>query len=88
MIAGFFAQDAEWLAPPGNATAAALGATHHMVGREAVVHFLTIDFPRSTTAIIRCRFCAGTCFHGTHRIGPHRRLGIGLVPYSPLAVAS
>ncbi|TMR90183.1 nuclear transport factor 2 family protein [Nonomuraea basaltis] len=46
LIAAFFTEDAEWLAPPGNATAVALGATHHMVGRDAIVHFLTVDFPR------------------------------------------
>ena len=45
-ISAFFDKDAEWLAPAENATAVALGGTNHMVGREAIVHFLTIDFPR------------------------------------------
>jgi uncharacterized protein len=45
-ISAFFDEDAQWLAPAGNATAAALDVTHHMVGREGIVRFLTIDFPR------------------------------------------
>ncbi|MEW9556273.1 nuclear transport factor 2 family protein [Nonomuraea sp. NPDC050783] len=56
LIASFFAQDAEWLAPPANATAVALGGTHHMVGREAVVHFLTVDFPRMFVADVAVDF--------------------------------
>ena len=45
-ISAVFDKDAEWLAPPENATAVALGGTNHMVGREAIVYFLTVDFPR------------------------------------------
>ncbi|AQZ67120.1 unnamed protein product [[Actinomadura] parvosata subsp. kistnae] len=45
-VAAVLTEDAEWLSPPGNATAAALGATHHMVGRKAIVRFFTEDFPR------------------------------------------
>lgn len=45
-IAAVLTEDAEWSSPPDNATAVALGATHHMVGREAVVRFFTEDFPR------------------------------------------
>ncbi|MDT0306217.1 nuclear transport factor 2 family protein [Streptomyces sp. DSM 44917] len=45
-IAAVFAEDAEWLAPAGNATAVALGAPSHMVGREAIVRFLAEDFRR------------------------------------------
>ncbi|WP_227999746.1 nuclear transport factor 2 family protein [Nocardia australiensis] len=44
-IAAVFAADAEWLAPPGNATARALGGTHHLIGRDRIVRFLTIEFP-------------------------------------------
>jgi len=36
-VPAVFAPDAEWLAPPGNATAIALGGTHHLVGRETRV---------------------------------------------------
>ncbi|ORT60340.1 nuclear transport factor 2 family protein [Streptomyces sp. CB03238] len=45
-ISAVLTEDAEWLSPPGNATAVALGATHHMVGREAIVRFFAQDFPR------------------------------------------
>ncbi|MGW4125349.1 nuclear transport factor 2 family protein [Nocardia sp. NPDC004711] len=45
-IAAFFTIDAEWLAPSGNATAVALNAPSHMVGREAITQFIAHDFPR------------------------------------------
>ncbi|MFH8410756.1 nuclear transport factor 2 family protein [Streptomyces sp. NPDC018019] len=45
-ISAVLTEDAEWLSPPGNATAVALGGTHHMVGREAIVRFFAQDFPR------------------------------------------
>lgn len=45
-IAAVFTEEAQWLAPPGNATALALQGSHHMVGREAIVRFLTEDFPK------------------------------------------
>jgi ketosteroid isomerase-like protein len=45
-ISAVFTEDAEWLAPPGNATAVALEGPSHLVGRKAIVHFLAEDFPR------------------------------------------
>jgi len=45
-ISAVFTEDAEWLSPPDNATAAALEATNHMVGRDAIVRFFAEDFPR------------------------------------------
>jgi len=39
-------QDVEWLAPPANATAVALGVTHHMVGPDAIIKFILEDFRR------------------------------------------
>ncbi|MEV3915129.1 nuclear transport factor 2 family protein [Streptomyces canus] len=45
-ISAVFTEDAEWLAPPGNATAMWLDAPSHMVGRKAIVRFLAEDFPR------------------------------------------
>jgi ketosteroid isomerase-like protein len=45
-IAGVFTDDAEWLAPEGNATAVALEGPSHLVGREAIVRFLAEDFQR------------------------------------------
>jgi ketosteroid isomerase-like protein len=38
--------DVEWKAPPGNATAVALGVTHHMVGPDAIIKFVLEDFRR------------------------------------------
>ena len=45
-IAAVFTEDAEWLAPPENATAVALEGPSHLVGRKALVRFLAEDFPR------------------------------------------
>lgn len=45
-ISAVFAEDAEWLAPMGNATAVALEGPSHLVGRKAIVRFLAEDFPR------------------------------------------
>ncbi|MEV6769875.1 nuclear transport factor 2 family protein [Nocardia sp. NPDC051030] len=45
-IAAFFTADAEWLAPAGNATAVALDAPSHMIGRQAITHFLAHEFSR------------------------------------------
>lgn len=45
-IAAFFTEDAEWLAPAGNATAVALDVPSHMIGRGAIARFLAHDFPR------------------------------------------
>ncbi|MGW1676117.1 nuclear transport factor 2 family protein [Saccharopolyspora sp. NPDC002376] len=46
LISAVLAEDAEWLSPPGNATAVALEAPDHMVGRAAIVRFFAEDFPR------------------------------------------
>ncbi|GAA3158474.1 nuclear transport factor 2 family protein [Nonomuraea roseoviolacea subsp. carminata] len=56
LIATFFTPDAEWLAPPGNATAVALGGSHHIVGRDAILHFLTVDFRRMFVADVELDF--------------------------------
>lgn len=45
-IRSVLADDVEWRAPPENATAVALGVTHHMVGAEAIVRFIRDDYPR------------------------------------------
>lgn len=45
-IAAVFTEQAEWLAPEGNATAVALKHTNHMIGRDAIVRFLTEEFPK------------------------------------------
>ncbi|NIJ14992.1 hypothetical protein FHU38_005400 [Saccharomonospora amisosensis] len=62
-IAAVFTEDAEWLAPPGNATAIALDGPSHMVGREAIARFLAEDFLR-----LFVRDVAVT-FHGLHADG-------------------
>ncbi|HVE55053.1 MAG TPA: nuclear transport factor 2 family protein [Ramlibacter sp.] len=50
------APDAEWLAPPGNATAVALRCTHHMIGRESIVRFIVEEFPRLFVRDVRVTF--------------------------------
>ncbi len=45
-IAPFFTEDAEWLAPAGNATAVALDIPSHMIGRQAITDFLAHEFTR------------------------------------------
>ncbi|GCD40647.1 nuclear transport factor 2 family protein [Streptomyces paromomycinus] len=45
-ISRVLTEDAEWLSPPGNPSTVALGGTHHMVGREAIVRFFAEDFSR------------------------------------------
>jgi len=42
--APFFAEDAEWIAPPDNATAVALGGLSEMKGRQALAKFVTQGF--------------------------------------------
>jgi ketosteroid isomerase-like protein len=42
-IAELFTEDAEWLAPEANATARALGGSHHICGREPIARFLASE---------------------------------------------
>jgi len=44
LVSEVFSEDAEWLAPEGNATAVALNYTNHMIGREAIARFITSEF--------------------------------------------
>lgn len=44
-IAAVFTPDAQWLAPPDNATARALGGDNHLIGRDRIVRFLAVEFP-------------------------------------------
>jgi len=55
-IATSFTPDAQWLAPEGNATAVALDCTHHMIGRDAIVHFLTVEFPKLFVSDVSVKF--------------------------------
>jgi uncharacterized protein len=45
-IAGLFTPDAEWIAPPDNATAVALGGDSCMKGAEAIARFLATETRR------------------------------------------
>ncbi|MEU3273521.1 nuclear transport factor 2 family protein [Saccharomonospora sp. NPDC006951] len=45
-IAAVLTEDAEWLSPRENATAVALEAPDHLIGRDAIVRFFSEDFPR------------------------------------------
>lgn len=60
-VAACFTPDAEWLAPPQNATALALRDTHHMVGRDRIVHFLVDEFPRLFVRDVRVDFGSIFC---------------------------
>lgn len=43
-IGAVFTEDAQWIAPHGNATAIALNHTHHMIGREQIATFIAHEF--------------------------------------------
>ncbi|GAA0244740.1 nuclear transport factor 2 family protein [Actinomadura nitritigenes] len=64
-ISAVFTEDAEWLAPLGNATAVALEGSGHIVGREAIVRFLAEDFPRFFARDVT------VTFHGLYADGDH-----------------
>jgi len=53
--------DAEWFAPPGNATAMALRYPHHMVGRDSIVRFIVDEFPRLFVSKVRVDFANVIC---------------------------
>ena len=55
-IEAVFTEDAEWLAPRGNATAVALGVPDHMIGPAAIARFLAEDFPRLFVADVAMSF--------------------------------
>ena len=55
-IGAFFTEDAEWLAPPGNATAMAMNYTNHMVGRDAIAHFIATEVPRIFVSDVSIEF--------------------------------
>ena len=49
-IAAVLTPDAEWLAPPQNATAMAIDGNSHLVGRERIIRFLVSEFHEVFTA--------------------------------------
>lgn len=55
-IQAVFTEDAEWLAPKGNATAVALDVPDHMIGPAAIAHFLVEAFPKLFVADVAVSF--------------------------------
>ena len=55
-IAPMFTEDAEWLAPSGNATAVALNSTSHIIGREQIAQSFGSDIWRLFTANVKAEF--------------------------------
>jgi ketosteroid isomerase-like protein len=60
-IEAHLAPDAEWFAPPGNATAVALNYTNHMVGRDSIVNFMVEEFPRLFVRDVQVDFLRLLC---------------------------
>lgn len=50
-IAALFTEDAEWIAPKGNATAIALDHTDHMVGAKQIARFIAQEMHRMFSGI-------------------------------------
>ena len=55
-IGAFFAENAEWIAPKGNATAVAMNHTDHMIGREVIANFIAKEFPKLFVADVSIDF--------------------------------
>ncbi|MDP3759240.1 MAG: nuclear transport factor 2 family protein [Ramlibacter sp.] len=74
-IEAVFTEDAQWHAPPGNATALALGHTEHVLDRNTIVRFLSRElatlFVADVKSTPRCLVAEGpiavleTRFQGT-----------------------
>ncbi len=50
-IAAHFTDDAEWIAPAGNATAVALRHTDHMIGAQQIARFIAGEMHKLFSAI-------------------------------------
>lgn len=50
-IAALFTENAEWIAPKGNATAIALGHTDHMVGARQIARFIAQEMHKMFSGI-------------------------------------
>lgn len=70
-VAAVFTTDAEWFAPPGNATALALDGTSHLIGRDRIVRFLTAEFGTVFVADVAIDF-RGVYADGNHVIVEQR----------------
>ncbi|NPC58657.1 nuclear transport factor 2 family protein [Caenimonas soli] len=70
-IAAVFTEDAQWLAPPGNATAKALGHTGHVLDRKTIVHFMAHEFPTLFVSNVELTF-TGLVAEGSTAVLEHR----------------
>ena len=61
-IAALFTDDAEWIAPKGNATAVALDHTDHMVGAQQIARFIAQEMHRLFSEV-------DIAFRGVHADG-------------------
>jgi hypothetical protein len=50
-ISALFTEDAEWIAPKGNATAVALDHTDHMVGAKQIARFIAQEMHRMFSGV-------------------------------------
>jgi ketosteroid isomerase-like protein len=55
VIAARFTEDAQWIAPPGNATALALGGVH-LMGRDDIVRFIAVEFGKLFARDVKVEF--------------------------------
>jgi ketosteroid isomerase-like protein len=55
-IASKFTEDAQWFAPPGNATATALNAVGHIMGKPDIVQFIAFDFDKLFSRDVELEF--------------------------------
>lgn len=70
-IAASFTEDAQWFAPPGNATAQALGHTEHVLDRGTIVHFMAHEFSTLFTSDVKLTF-TGLVAEGATAVLEHR----------------
>lgn len=70
-IAAVFTEDAQWLAPPGNATAKALGHTQHVLDRKTIVHFMAHEFATLFVSNVELTF-TGLVAEGSTAVLEHR----------------
>jgi uncharacterized protein len=55
-IGPMFTEDAEWHAPPGNATALALNSTKRVMGKADIVQFISADFGKLFSRDVKLDF--------------------------------
>lgn len=72
-----FAEDAQWIAPEGNATAVAIDGPSHMIGRDAIARFIAEDFGRLFVADVDIAF--RSMFGDGDRVAVEERMRATLV---------